>query len=79
MDFEMLFTNQSMPCIFNEEVWLRPCIIWWPKPKVGSLITYMLKSTIAKPFFEIHNFFLMQENIVQRNGVILMNYTVEKY
>ena len=40
---------------------------------------YVEASIVARPFFERRGFTLLHENNVQRNGVTLINYTMEKY
>jgi len=39
---------------------------------------YVEASFLAKPFFEKHDFKLVKENVVDRNGVKLTNFSMEK-
>ena len=40
---------------------------------------YVEASHVAKPFFEKHGFALIKENQIERNGVILCNFTMGKW
>lgn len=40
---------------------------------------YVEASLIAKPFFEHRGFSVVKKNAIQRNGVFLVNFSMEKY
>jgi len=46
--------------------------------KQGIKRLYVEASFLAKPFFEKHNFKLVKENIVHKNGIEIINFTMEK-